>query len=124
MICKVFTRRVPFYQYQNDYQVIRALQKGNEIPLRPVLEDKRDGIDEHMWTLMVKCWDYVPQNRPSCEEIHQSIVDLESADHCPTASTRVRSRYALQSKAQSESEIDYERVYNLLRAVCNNSLTH
>lgn len=84
------------------------------IPRRPGGEDKLDTINDEMWGLMGRCWDYAPHKRPNCEDIHRCVVDLAGVQRSedlqkPTSAKAVRSH--------SGVAVNYERVHDILFSV-------
>ncbi|KAF9450904.1 kinase-like protein, partial [Macrolepiota fuliginosa MF-IS2] len=73
---EVLTRKMPFYQYSREPQVIVALLKGSEVPIRPPPEAPCDEVDDCMWNLMSDCWNYQPQDRPTCDSIRDVLIGL------------------------------------------------
>lgn len=107
---------MPFYQYKRDPEVIaHILSHGRKTPTRP---DGPNEIDDRVWNMMVKCWDYDPRNRPDCEEIQRCITDLRVPDTRPPVSSQGGAGIATLEtvRAEAESRIDYQCVYdNLFR---------
>lgn len=114
MNVKVMTRKNPFHQYGKDFQVIRALEIGREVPTRPGPKDD-DQIDDRMWELMMKCWDYTPERRPSCGDIVASL----GAQHVRSSSQELfeGGPFWESMRRKLDSRIDYERVRNILLRV-------
>lgn len=112
----MLTRKIPFYQYERDYQVINAVQSRQEVPIRPPTGDGSNAVDDRIWRLMADCWNYEPQKRPTCEAIRKSIGDLESQGNRPMPSPRNEDNLAFwkEMRAKSDVKIDYERIAQIL----------
>ena len=70
VIYEVLSRRVPFYQHV-DYAVVVKVING-ERPARPRGEERMwftDGI----WSMLGRCWEPSPVNRPSVEDVLQCL---------------------------------------------------
>lgn len=119
--CKICTCKVPFYQYINDYRLLSALLKDKEIPIRPTPKDQFDVIDDCIWDLMRRCWDYVPSNRPACGEIQQYIAGMGIPDNRPQTPLQAPgpSVFWEDMRNKSETTIDCERVQQILLSVGN-----
>lgn len=127
MICyQVFARKNPFYQYTNEYKILVALIKHHEIPILPATDDPLDTIDDRMWGLMTKCWDYEPENRPSCEDIQRFIAGLRVPNDrfvSPTPTGGNSQAFWKSVKAKSETTINYAHISQiLLRVGCNSAI--
>lgn len=57
---QVFTGREPFYQYQAELRVLRALIMYQETPIPPTSRDHNGQIDDLMWDITGRCCNYVP----------------------------------------------------------------
>lgn len=78
-------------------------------------------ISERMWNLVERCWDRNPRHQPSCEDICSFIKDLGIRDPRPPIPSNRTKNLAVweEMRASWDSEIDYQRVYNVLfRASC------
>lgn len=70
---EVVTRRVPFEETGlNPIQVAISVSKGS----RPALEFVPPECPEPILTLMQACWDQVPENRPSMEQVIQVLKSV------------------------------------------------
>jgi len=74
---EVLTDKLPFYQYK-DLRVMRALM-DKEIPLRPEQEPGAgcQELNDNVWQLLVNCWNYVPQDRPSCKALQHTLRKMK-----------------------------------------------
>ncbi len=98
---KILTNQRPFYQYTIDPQVISALIRA-EIPIRPAT----DIISNEMWSLMEKCWDYVPRKRPTCENIRESLQTQGIKAKPPPGNT---TEFWKENRARSNVEIGFAK---------------
>ncbi len=73
VIDQMLANEEPFYQYKGRQKLGAMTRK--EIPLRPEPDTAtgRKGIDDSMWELLVRCWNYTPKDRPSCAVLLDSI---------------------------------------------------
>lgn len=109
---------MPFYHYKWDAQVIAALQR-RDVPRRPEGVDT-DAIDDQMWSLMMECWQYTPQDRPTLERIRDSISSFsEPRKYSPEAVKGENSALTFRKAIMTKSgvKVDFERVYQILGRV-------
>ncbi|KAF5355177.1 hypothetical protein D9756_005478 [Leucocoprinus leucothites] len=117
---EIFTGNVPFCQYTHAAQLISAfIREPRVFPIRPtVLRGGNEGsIDDRIWKLLQRCWDYNPNERPSCEEVQRFFDGLNISDDrpglvdvdCPILEGPAHVRKS------GEDGIDYRRVYEILR---------
>lgn len=117
MFAKILSRKVPFYQYGWEAQVIAALQRF-ELPRRRGADC--DEIDEQMWSLMEDCWNYIPHKRPTLEELRDRISSLSEPRDIQSETMEGWGNAPAFRKTvttQSKFEIDLEQVYQVLRRV-------
>ncbi|CAG9812273.1 unnamed protein product [Chironomus riparius] len=62
-------RELPFKEIELTYSIMWCVHKGQ----RP---HKIDGLPKPINQLMVQCWDPLPQNRPSMDEVHERMKIL------------------------------------------------
>lgn len=118
MLFKIFTRKVPFHEYATDYHLIPVLLERTEIPRRPTGDDQLDSISDEIWDLMRRCWDYTPHNRPTCEDIHQSMFDFTRAQSLQHPQEPIPEIIPWESVRRNPSVvIDYEHVHDILSHV-------
>lgn len=106
------------YDGYNASEILSAVVFRHVHPPRP------EGVDDSMWNLMARCWDYNPRNRPSCEEILRFIVDSEIRDaRLPVSSWEAGNPLDIWEamRATWDFKIDYHRVYDILFHVSNTS---
>lgn len=50
-----------------------------EIPLKPEQEHVagRHELNDKVWQLLVNCWNYIPQDRPSCRAIQRTLKGIQ-----------------------------------------------
>jgi hypothetical protein len=98
---KIYTNSRPFADYTNDVQVMITIARGVR-PSRPDLE----GIQMYreLWTLINKCWDPNPDERPSVREVADNVSERflprESLAHSPFLSRRYSSTLFLLSERE------------------------
>ncbi len=108
VVVKILANEVPFYQYKRDPQIMVALVVKREIPLRPEPDTAMgpNGIDDAMWELLVKCWNYTPQDRPSSAVLLDSIKAFELRDDRLASVAKVATGPALRSNIS----LDFARI--------------
>jgi hypothetical protein len=65
---QIYTNSAPFAGYRNEMQVIVAITKGVR-PARPT----EVGMYEDLWSLVTRCWEIEPGDRPSMKEVEKSV---------------------------------------------------
>ncbi|KAF5353889.1 hypothetical protein D9756_007267 [Leucocoprinus leucothites] len=80
---EILSGNVPFCQIDRDFRVSAAIAKGYK-PARPGREGfEGDEIDDTMWQLMLRCWEYEPENRLSCLDVRQVFLGMAIQDGRP-----------------------------------------
>ncbi|KAF9449296.1 kinase-like protein [Macrolepiota fuliginosa MF-IS2] len=114
---EVFTRKVPFYQYHRDPVVMHVLMKGIEVPTRPASHGL-DSVDDSMWDIMKKCWNYTPKERPACSELLQLILEhSKSPGSHQQAQTEDGQAYWKVQKAESNEDFNYQGACQILTRI-------
>ncbi|TDL15515.1 kinase-like protein, partial [Rickenella mellea] len=60
---ELMTGRPPFMEVRGDGAVMKAIT-NKQTPQRPAEVFLKYGLDDDLWALMEKCWNYVPGQRP------------------------------------------------------------
>jgi hypothetical protein len=122
---KVLSRKLPYYEYQLDAQVLAALFRG-QLPKRPgptrsdtdedddwdeIDEKDWDDLDDSTWGWITKCLISKPEDRPNASRIQELIVDVKAWDSRPAAKG-VPGAEILKQK--SNIEINLNRVGTIL----------
>jgi hypothetical protein len=96
---KVLSRKLPYYEYQLDAQVLAALFRG-QLPKRPgptkndtdedddwdeIDEKDWDDLDDSMWGWITMCLVSKPEDRPSASRVQELIADVKAWDSRPAA---------------------------------------
>jgi serine/threonine protein kinase len=82
---KMLSRKVPFYQYSQNAEILSALSRG-ELPARPVLADNdTDKIEDSFWDLITKCCVPKPNRRLTLPDIRKWLGNLGLEDNRPPA---------------------------------------
>lgn len=120
LLYEIFTRKLPFHQYSNEFRILTAIVKSREIPLRPMSDnDSLDLINDHIWALMQRCWNYDPWDRPSCPDIKAFFAEFEGLherlpiEHARTAGSDGTSFWKAV-KAKSDPQVDYTQTVQIL----------
>ena len=80
---QIFVGRPPFFGLTPEYRVISAVVQGNR-PRRPSLDlYAARGLDDAIWALINKCWGMNPTQRPSADNVVQSLLSRSSPDGSP-----------------------------------------
>ncbi|KAF5356813.1 hypothetical protein D9756_006742 [Leucocoprinus leucothites] len=67
---EILSGRVPFHRYEAQAAVITAIMIKRELPTRPIPHEQDcDMIEDWMWDLMKKCWEFKPALRLGCKDI-------------------------------------------------------
>ncbi|KAF5353883.1 hypothetical protein D9756_007269 [Leucocoprinus leucothites] len=87
---EILSGNVPFCQIAKDLRVAVTITKGNK-PIRPGRGGfDGDEIDDIMWQLMLRCWEYEPEDRLSCLDVRQVFVGMNVQDDRTSAKPIVR----------------------------------
>ncbi len=98
--------------------MIAALLR-QELPQRLKLGGKgidTEGIEDRMWGLMLMCWNYTPQHRPSSEKLRNLIAAFCYKNSQPGLPIEGESSIALWEAMRDEStmDVDYDQVEKIL----------
>ncbi|CAE6507503.1 unnamed protein product [Rhizoctonia solani] len=66
---------IPYYG-KNEYNVIRLVTLERELPVRPTCMPIGDGKTDKLWKLLVRCWSYEPESRPSAAEVTAAMKEI------------------------------------------------
>lgn len=78
------TGKVP-YSEKSDVSIHFAVAVKKLLPLRPehaISSSSKDG--NTLWSLLVSCWAYEPENRPSAEQVRDTVSMLKLHGNCFT----------------------------------------
>ncbi|CUA67887.1 Kinesin light chain [Rhizoctonia solani] len=75
-ILEIITGKVPFREYDHDYQVVGAVVRGVTPSCPPEITPA-----SKLWTLLGKCWDQVARERPTADQILDEVLELASNDN-------------------------------------------
>lgn len=117
---KILADKIPFYQY-DDRQILPALLVRKEIPLRPdpdVVTADWEGISDQLWDLLVMCWNYEPEARPSCTMLQGFIGTFGNQDNQSEGVTEIESCSTFRRGCSVN--IDFVHVERLLNQVRDN----
>ncbi|KDN45860.1 hypothetical protein RSAG8_04693, partial [Rhizoctonia solani AG-8 WAC10335] len=64
------------YHGKNEYNVIRLVTLEKELPERPKCMPIGDRKADKLWKLLVQCWSYEPEGRPSAAEITSAMKEV------------------------------------------------
>ncbi|KAF5362148.1 hypothetical protein D9756_002541 [Leucocoprinus leucothites] len=91
---EVLSGKVPFYQITREFRVSGAVVAGAK-PIRLGQgEVGGDEISDAMWQLLLKCWEYEPNDRPVCSTILQLLSGIDIPDHRSEAKSLIKPEIA------------------------------
>ncbi|KAJ8077740.1 hypothetical protein PM082_002173 [Marasmius tenuissimus] len=94
---EIFTGKQPFYKL-HDMAIFDAVVIREERPDRP---DEARELSDSIWDIMVSCWHYDQQLRPSAGDVFARIGELKN----PKTGAAVRTRSAPDSSSLSHGQI-------------------
>lgn len=71
ILWEVLSREQPFKEIETTYSIMWHVHKGNRPPLI-------EGCPRPIHDIMTQCWDRIPQNRPSMEDVVEKMTQLAS----------------------------------------------
>ncbi|CAE6500727.1 unnamed protein product [Rhizoctonia solani] len=74
-ILEAFTSNVPFAD-KSDLSVLSRLSTRTLIPTRPEVIPKRSIYGDKLWAILMKCWSYDPQDRPTVGAVWDVVKPL------------------------------------------------
>ncbi|CAE6460036.1 unnamed protein product [Rhizoctonia solani] len=69
---EIFTGDVPYPECRQDYSVLNIIG-GGTLPTRPIEQLREDYKGDLMWQLLLTCWSRNPSDRPSAEQVFDSV---------------------------------------------------
>ncbi|KAF5361875.1 hypothetical protein D9756_002591 [Leucocoprinus leucothites] len=115
---KVLSGVVPFYHITKEFKVAVAIAAGNK-PTRPGKAGKKSGgeIGDAIWQIMLMCWEFEPEARPTCLTVQQMFLGMVLQDERPPAKLMV------QPEAMKRSAVNLEQARaSLTRVLGSDSL--
>jgi hypothetical protein len=110
----VLSSNIPFHQHRQDIKVMAALLKKGK-PTRPGQEGTGgDKIDDVIWRPVSTCWEFEPENRPSCAQFHRIFASIDIHDDRPVQKAEVQLDAVEHATAPA---IDLERVKSILARI-------
>lgn len=90
MLClEILTGRRPYNQLPRDSAVIAELG-AYRLPERPRDEESVSrGLTDQMWTLMLHCWNWSPEARPTMTEVKMNLKTLSETQRSMTSSSTI-----------------------------------
>lgn len=85
LFVKIYTGRVPFYQYARDFTVVYHIIQGEKptMPGRSNPAFRVHGLTDEMCAIMDSCWDIDPYRRPTVKQIILNLPLSDIADLWP-----------------------------------------
>ncbi|CAE6424869.1 unnamed protein product [Rhizoctonia solani] len=71
-ILEIVTGKVPFWDYDNDFQIIGAITRGT----KPACPEKIV-TGSKLWVLLNKCWNQVPRERPTADQVLNELLEYD-----------------------------------------------
>ena len=76
MLClELMTGDRPFHHLTREILVAMDLQEG-KLPERPGDPATSRGLSEGLWAIMMRCWDHIPESRPSMIRVMEMLRPL------------------------------------------------
>lgn len=103
-----------------------AILKGQMPWQQEDFEDKHYNISQGMIDMMKDCWSREPSTRPQCEKIRSRLSSEYTLPFPVEGQAILESEMVRDDGAFLRREkwwsVDYERVHEILRQVCDNSI--
>ncbi len=94
---QVFTNQLPFHEARTDVAVLLRLNKGLR-PSKPS-PDQASELSAEIWEIMERCWNQSPDERPSVDQVAESLFAVS-----PTSTGR---RMKIQTRERKQdAEVD------------------
>ncbi|KAF5361874.1 hypothetical protein D9756_002590 [Leucocoprinus leucothites] len=101
----------PFCHIAKEFRVAVTIAAGGK-PNRPGQGGvSGNAIDDALWQIMLMCWEFEPEDRPTCLTVQQIFLGIDTQDDRPALSETV------QSKVVVTSTIDFEHTKASLMGV-------
>ncbi|KAG9127451.1 hypothetical protein FRC07_013634 [Ceratobasidium sp. 392] len=83
---EIVTGDIPYAEQRNDLKLIFAIGSRNLIPKRPEVHITDSPRGDALWSLLLRCWNSKPKERPSAEEVARTMKQIAGADfdHVPS----------------------------------------
>ena len=94
---ELFTMDRPWAELKREAHVHRAMGDGDK-PARP---KSCHGLTDHIWTVMVECWERHAINRPAMGTVTSNIQCEDSQDFGHGPERRYRTQKALESRVNN-----------------------
>lgn len=93
-ILEALTGKVPYHELQKEQAVFIAIFVSKKIPARPEAHIPTNGKhDDILWTLLLRCWAYEPEDRPKAELVRDMMSEIakpsDNLDHLMEMATRL-----------------------------------
>ncbi|KAG8729743.1 hypothetical protein FRC11_008111, partial [Ceratobasidium sp. 423] len=69
-ILEIFTRSAPFVDVKRDIAIMYIVVHEKRHPARPEMLCSDSVKADQLWSLLIKCWEYEPQDRPLASEVY------------------------------------------------------
>ncbi|KAG9118998.1 hypothetical protein FRC07_006204 [Ceratobasidium sp. 392] len=71
---EIFTGELPYSNIKNDWEITMAVAIHKRLPDRPLEQiPTNDSQGDMLWTLLTKCWQHEPEERPTAEQVYKHI---------------------------------------------------
>ncbi|KXN91147.1 putative serine/threonine-protein kinase roco4 [Leucoagaricus sp. SymC.cos] len=108
---EVLSSRAPYFQHAVVAAFVSAIQLRKERPQRPT--GKGDfPIDDRVWRLLEKCWNFDPNARPECHRVLEKFKPLYP-EYSPAPRNK-EMRVAEELRMRVSADIDAKRVKAIL----------
>lgn len=96
MLLQIFTEKVPFHYIADERDVEMQVVFKNIHPRRPK-SALRFGLTDDVWTLMEKCWDRLPSDRPSMKTVASQLIQIKRRQQQDTMDEERASLHSAES---------------------------
>ena len=86
LILECITEEAPFPNLSHDAAVIHARINRRQCPPRPDGQDPRNCVSDGLWDLMMRCWSFKANRRPTMAHVHSFFLnppDRRSVEEIP-----------------------------------------
>lgn len=95
---------------------------GGDKPYQPQEGDNAyNQLDRWIPEMMMRCWEFEPGGRPTCEEIRDILTaNINQSDERLKAPVPIldKSTFWEDMRVQSDTQVDYQRVEQIMCHVC------
>ncbi|KAJ3574734.1 hypothetical protein NP233_g1566 [Leucocoprinus birnbaumii] len=110
----VLCGRLPYYQYEEEEEVISAVHRGEPLR-RPIRgDDNVEEIDDDLWEIIMGCCRFEAADRLRASEIRELFVKWGEEHHVPLTNSGLPEFHSLTRMTSPAQDVDFRRVESLL----------